>query len=339
MKHAILLKPNSNIPFFEELKKMCIYEAMIVFDTIGLDHRELSVDAIGQGHYLFFETENKLLENELKHLENLSFYYTYFEVENDLFRPFHRLPDRYFDEDLSNRLKYNGKTNESFTRMILNLAIYSSKFYDQEVLNVFDPVCGRGTTLFEALIRGHQGYGAELDKRSVLELGQYFQRYLKEGRYKHQVVRGKAIQNKKVLGETFEAYIGKTKDEVKHKKGKILKILRGDTTESNQYFKKQSMEVIVGDLPYGVQHMSKNDDNHSRSLDELLNQSFRAWHQLLKKGGTMALSWNTYTNTREDLTEKLENHGFEVMHEPMYLNFHHRVSQAINRDVIVAKKR
>lgn len=85
--------------------------------------------------------------------------------------------------------------------------------------------------------------------------------------------------------------------------------------------------------------MSKHEEGHSRTLDELLSQSFRAWYSLLKKGGAMALSWNTYTNNREELSKKLSDHGFEVVDLPAYLNFHHRVSQAINRDVIVAIKK
>ncbi|MCH4888425.1 hypothetical protein EZV73_12610 [Acidaminobacter sp. JC074] len=338
MKHAILLKPNANIPYFEEMKKMCIYEASIVLKAIGVDYSDIKVEEIGPAHYMFIETEEAIDQDLFGHIENLSFYYTYFKVVDESFMPVKKVPERYFGEDLSNRLKYNGKTNEMFTRMMLNLAIYTSKYYAKEVINVFDPVCGRGTTLFEAMIRGHHAYGAELDKRSVSELGQYFQRYLKEGKYKHQVVRGKAIQNKLVLGETFEAYIGTSKEEVKKKTGKTIKVLRGDTTQSNLYFKKQSMDVLVGDLPYGVQHMSKHDEGHSRSVDELLDASFKAWYQLVKKGGALALSWNTYTNTRDELKEKLEQAGFTVIDDEIYLGFHHRVSQAINRDVIVAIK-
>ncbi len=339
MRHAILLKPNANIPFFEEMKKMCTFETSIVLDAIGIEFSEIKVEQIGPAHYMFIETTKPIDASLFKHIENLSFYYTYFEVKDNNFIPKVQVPERYFGDDLSNRLKYNGKTNEMFTRMILNLAIYSSNYFDRTELNIFDPVCGRGTTLFEAMIRGHHAYGAELDKRSVNELGQYFQRYLKEGKYKHQIIRGKAIQNKLVFGETFEAYIGHSKEEIKKKTGKTLKILRGDTTQSNLYFKKHSMDVLVGDLPYGVQHMSKHDEGQSRTLDDLLDMSFRTWHQLLKKGGALALSWNTYTNTREELKERLEQAGYTVMDSEMYLGFHHRVSQAINRDVIVAVKK
>ncbi len=117
-----------------------------------------------------------------------------------------------------------------------------------------------------------------------------------------------------------------------------MKVLRGDTTESHLYFKKQSMHVIVADLPNAVQPLSKHDEGEVIDLNELLNQSFKSWYQLLKKGGAIALSWNTYINTRDELKDKLTAYGFTVMDDDNYLKFDHRVSQAMNRDIIVAIK-
>lgn len=339
MKHAILLKPNANIPYFEEMKKMCLHELRIVLNKLNVNHSNMQVEAIGLGYYLSFETQETLNDHVRDHLKNLSFYYIYFECIDHMLKPVSIEMNHYFKEDLSNRLKYSGKTNEAFTAMMINLALYASDFDANETLNIFDPVCGRGTTLFEALIRGHHAYGSEMNKKSVSEMGQYFQRYLKEGKYKHQVVRGRAIHNKKTIGETFEVSIGLSKEEVKKKTGKQVKVFRGDTTESNLYFKKQSMHAIVGDLPYGVQHMSKHEEGQTRNLEELLKASFKSWYQLLKKGGAIALSWNTYTNTREELKDYLEAYGYQVIDTEEYLQFHHRVSQAINRDIIVAIKK
>jgi DNA modification methylase len=338
MKHAILLKPNSNVPYFEAMKKMCLYEITIILEQLDINFDGLEVKSLGRGYCLQFETYDELDKSFQQHIEKLSFYYAYFEVCEDMLKPIQSDGHPYFGYDLSNRLKYAGKTNEAFTSMMLNLAVYTSKFYLEPVLNIFDPVCGRGTTLFEAMIRGHHAYGTELNKKSVNELGQYFQRYLQEGKYKHALVRGKALVNKKTIGETFEAVIGESKEEVKKKTGKIMKVLRGDTTESHWYFKKQSMHVIVADLPNAVQPLSKHDEGEVIDLDELLNRSFKSWYQLLKKGGAIALSWNTYINTRDELIDKLTAYGFTVIDDDNYLKFDHRVSQAMNRDIIVAIK-
>lgn len=338
MKHAILLKPNSNVPYFEAMKKMCLYEITLILKQLDINFDGLEVKSLGRGYYLQFETYDKLDESFQHHIEKLSFYYTYFEVCDEMLKPIQFDGHPYFGYDLSKRLKYAGKTNEAFTSLMLNLAIYTSKFSLEPVLNVFDPVCGRGTTLFEAMIRGHHAYGTELNKKSFNELGQYFQRYLQEGKYKHAVVRGKASANKQSIGETFEVIIGESKEEVKKKTGKVMKVLRGDTTESHLYFKKQSMHVIVADLPNAVQPLSKHDDGEVIDLNELLNRSFKSWNQLLKKGGAIALTWNTYINTRDELKEKLTTYGFTVMDDDNYLKFDHRVSQAMNRDIIVAVK-
>lgn len=339
MKYAVLLKPNSNIPFFEEMKRMCIYEAKIVFEKLGIKTERLEVVQMGKAYYLIFKTDNQLGKKDMKHIANLSFYYTIFEIESDtLLRPIEIAATNYLGDDISIRLKYTGKTNETFTRLLLNTAIFSTDFYDLERINVLDPVCGKGTTLFESLILGCNAYGVEENKKSVDDLGNYLLRYLKEGKYKHNSRKGKAIVNKENIGEILEVNIGKTKEELKQETGKKLKVLRGDTTDGHKVFKKNSMHIIVGDLPYGIQHMGKNKEKTFRNLDELLDVSFKSWYILLKKGGAIALSWNTYTNKREEIARILEENGFTVVNDECYLNFFHRVSQAINRDIVVAKK-
>lgn len=339
MKYAVLLKPNSNIPFFEELKRMCIYEAKIVFEKLEIKTELLEVVQLGKAYYFIFETDEKLDERKMKHIANLSFYYTLFKVEaGTLLRPINIDAANYLGDDISVRLKYTGKTNETFTRLLLNTAIFSTDFYDLEDINVLDPVCGKGTTLFDSLILGYNAFGVEKNKKYVTELSTYFLRYLKEGKYRHNSQKGKVVVNNENIGEMIEVNIGKTKEELKNKLGKKLKVLRGDTTDAHKFFKKNSMHIVAGDLPYGIQHMGKNKGETFRDLEELLDASFKSWYILLKKGGAIALSWNTYTNKREEIARILEKNGFAVASDDYYLNFSHRVSQAIKRDIIVAKK-
>lgn len=339
MEYVILLKPNSNIPFFEEMKRMCIYEAKIVFAKLNIKTEIFEVVQMGKAYFLMFKTDKKLDEKAMKHIANLSFYYTIFEIESDnLLRPIDIAATNYLGDDISVRLKYTGKTNETFTRLLLNIAIYSTDFYDLDSINVLDPLCGKGTTLFESLILGCNAYGIEKNKKYVDELYNYLLRYLREGKYKHNSQKGKVSADKNNIGEMIEVNIGKTKGELKEKSGKKLKVLRGDTTDAHKFFKKNSMHIIVGDLPYGIQHMGKSKGETFRKLDEFLDASFKSWSILLKKGGVVALSWNTYTNKRDEIAKILEENGFTVFCDDNYLNFFHRVSQAINRDIIVAKK-
>ncbi len=130
----------------------------------------------------------------------------------------------------------------------------------------------------------------------------------------------------------------RTKEDFKNKNGVSLKVMRGDTTDCHLFFRKNSMDLIIGDLPYGVQHKGKSGGENVRNLEAMLEKSFKSWHQVLKKGGAIGLSWNTYTNKRQDLAALLVKNGLTVVDSEVYLGFQHRVSQAINRDIIVALK-
>lgn len=339
MNYVILVKPNNNIPYFEEFKIMCIEETRILMNRLGLAYNDLEIVQIGKANYLRFSLESKLDTHHIKHFQQLSYYYTIFEVtEDDHFIPLNWPATHYLGEDVSTRLKYNGKTNEVFTRLMTNLAIFSTEYYDLETINLFDPVCGKGTTLFDALTLGYHAYGTEQNKSSVAELNQYLIRYLKEGKYKHSAKKGKASGSKKNLGEMVEIQLAKSKEEMKTGTTKTLKVLRGDTADSHHFFKKNSMHIIVGDLPYGVQHIGRNKEANVRGLAKLLDNALDSWSLLLKKGGAVALSWNTYTNKKSEFKEIFESKGFKVMDSEPYTKFHHRVSQAINRDIIIAVK-
>lgn len=339
MKYALLIKPIGNIPYFETMKKMCVYEASIMFQAIGVEAITIDVKKVGQASYMMFELEASLNDHQLKQIASLSFYYTIFAIdENEHWHPDHNSYANFFGNDLSVRLKYNGKTNESFTRMMINVGLFSSKFHQLDKISLLDPMCGRGTTLFEGLVLGCDVYGVDQHKQSIHELHNYFSRYLKEGKYKHQMTKGKALMNGKNLGEQSHFITGDSKEALKKKSGQQLKVLCGDTRSTNQFIKKNSIHLIVTDLPYGVQHIGKDEKVSIRDLDRLLDASIKSWKQVLKSGGAMVISWNTYTNSRVTIAKALEAHGLHVVEGEAYVNFEHRVSQAINRDLIVAVK-
>ena len=62
----------------------------------------------------------------------------------------------------------------------------------------------------------------------------------------------------------------------------------------------------------------------------------QGWYDALKPGGMLAMSFNTYVTRRADLERMCEKAGFEIAQtEPL----EHWVEQAVNRDVILARKR
>ena len=86
---------------------------------------------IGGVPYVTFEA-GELSQRDAGLLANLSALYALFEVTgpagNELLRPVPlRRLDRY-DDDLLTILKYPGKTNEQFTKLLLNVTLASSAF-------------------------------------------------------------------------------------------------------------------------------------------------------------------------------------------------------------------
>lgn len=61
-----------------------------------------------------------------------------------------------------------------------------------------------------------------------------------------------------------------------------------------------------------------------------------AWAKALRPGGALGISWNTFVARRGDAAQALAASGLHVMDSGPYLNFRHRVDQAIMRDIIVA---
>lgn len=354
-KYVLLLKPNTNIPFFEEMKRLCRYEFQIMCDTLSLDIEIESLQMIGQGCYLHFSSCQSIAPF-LQWFVRLSFYYTLFERTDASWRPIDVASSQVFPDDLSNRLKYSGKTNEVFTRFMINVSICSyfkrllanhsvaqkNEFLlSSPRLSILDPLSGKGTTLFEALMFGHHAYGVEQEKSFVGDCVQFFERYLKEGKYKHQLTKGRFTVNRQNLGDMIAISLGATKQQIKAKTGQQFRLHRGDTLQTDRFFKKDFIDLIVSDLPYGVQHFNKSSTGQFRkpSQSSFLQNALRCWLKVLRSDGLVALSWNTHTLPRKSLLEVLEQHGLKAFDEPHYENFAHRVSQAIRRDFIVAYRK
>src|SRR6202035_5200533 len=102
-------------------------------------------------------------------LSNLSGVFALFERHGDqLLRPSELSPLDRWDDDLITIQRYSGKTNERFTKLLMNLAVVvdhgGEGFRSTGVrLRVVDPLCGRGTTLNQAVMYGFDAAGIESD--------------------------------------------------------------------------------------------------------------------------------------------------------------------------------
>ncbi|MFB0537410.1 MAG: hypothetical protein ACETWR_20795 [Anaerolineae bacterium] len=88
----------------------------------------------------------------------------------------------YLSEDIVATRRYKGKTNELLTKFLLNVALFSSAFGDQPPsrLAVLDPLCGGGTTLFQALVYRFDAWGIHRAKRDIESTEAFLRGYLRE---------------------------------------------------------------------------------------------------------------------------------------------------------------
>ena len=120
-------------------------------------------------------------------------HYALFELEGQLLRPVAVPAAERLDDDLVTVQKYAGKTNEQFTRLLLNVTVASSAAAPRLTrggLVVLDPLCGRGTTLNQALLTGHDAIGVEQDGKDVEAYATFLRTWLERKRLKHKATFG-----------------------------------------------------------------------------------------------------------------------------------------------------
>lgn len=339
-KYMILANPGHSRIYFDTALKISISEIQAISNSKAMGISEIQNDSIGKVPAISFISEKELDEDDFKALGSASIYYAMFEqLEGGLLKPID-VPDFHvFPESMVQILKYNGKTNEQFTRLMMNLGVSACKTRSEK-LTILDPMCGKGTTLYEGFIRGYDVKGIEINDQWTQEISTYIVRYLKEGRFKHKVEKSKASFNgKKIAGiNTITA----SEEKSKFIKGDVqsFQIFNGDTRKADLFIKNKSCDIIVSDLPYGVQHGSKSMDTvkMSRSPLALLKESLPSWYKTLKVKGSIVLSYNEFTMKYDEASQALEKAGFKVLNEYPYNDYIHRVDQSINRNIIVAVK-
>ena len=264
---------------------------------------------------------------------------------DDLLAPL-TLPDTdFFPDDLVTIPKYQGKTNESFTRLLTNLTLSQTAREGQ--LDILDPMAGRGTTLLTAWQLGHNGFGVEADPRSVTALEAFIKTYLRRGRYKHDASNSPVRREGRSLGRRLDVNVRLPQREL------AMTVFTGDTADSAKLFGKRHFDAIVTDAPYGVVHGAatkkpassagrratpSEQTQRSRSPQELLATAIPVWAGQLRPGGALGIAWNVLGLSRPKLVEMLHAAGLEAADEGPWRDFEHRVDSSIVRDLVVATK-
>ena len=339
-RYALLVSPSANRVYARAAAELTIAELGVLGSTVLAGRLgSASTEEIAGVEYVAFEGE--LDDTSLAHVSNVSTAFALFErTADDAFRPvgLHRLDC--LDDDLLTILKYQGKTNELFTKLLLNVTVLASRSADRMLadrLRVLDPLCGRGTTLNQVLMYGWHASGVDRDAQDFDAYAAFLPRWLKDKRLKHTATTAKLRRDGQTLGRRLDVELATSKAAWAAGDTITLSAALADTRATGDVFKADSFDAIVTDAPYGVQHGSHGGDGglHRRPL-ELLAEALPGWVHVLRPGAAVGIAVNTRTCPREDALSLLADAGLEPRDDAAYRGFAHRVDRSITRDLVVA---
>src|SRR5579863_829490 len=210
--------------------------------------------------------------------------YEYFEnigtIHGPFLRPLYCSFTAFVPVEMAQVRRYKGKTNEVFTRVLLNVALFASAFREQMTgrLRILDPLAGGGTTLFLALAAGYDAFGIERERKDVETTALFVRQFLHSERIPY----NERDERSRRAGRRYLFEIGR-KGATRH-----LALAHGNAAQADLHLQEvpggPHMHAIVTDLPYGIQHFGE--------ISTMLAQALPVWERLLLPGGTLAFAWN-----------------------------------------------
>jgi SAM-dependent methyltransferase len=337
--YELLVSPSANRVYAEAAPALTVAELAVLDETVLAGRIGVAaLEEIAGVAYVGFAGE--LSDDDLAYVANLSSAFALFErTPEETFRPvpLHRLDC--LDDDLLTILKYQGKTHELFTKLLLNVTVLASRSAGRMLtdrLRVLDPMSGRGTTLNQALMYGWHAAGIDVDAKDFDAYAAFLPRWLKDKRLKHTAQNAKLRRDGRSLGRRLDVSFATDKAQWAAGDAITLSNVLADTREAADVFRAESFDVVVTDAPYGVQHGSHaGEGDLRRRPGDLLAEAVPGWVRLLRPGGAIGIAVNVRTCPRAEALAVLEQAGLEPRDSAAYRGFEHRVDQAIVRDLVV----
>ncbi len=130
-RYALLIRPSANRVYAEAAASLTMAELAVFSDSVlGGVLSAPEVTRRGGVPYLEFEASG-LRPEDSAFLANISSLYALFEIAGGLLRPVDLAGLDRYDDDLITIQKYPGKTNEQFTKLLLNVTLMASAFAPQ----------------------------------------------------------------------------------------------------------------------------------------------------------------------------------------------------------------
>lgn len=335
MRFAMLIWPHANARYQEAIEPLAEKEMLLTmkkaFPEQETESFAIGFERISGARFLTFQAP-EMNDQALRMLSGHSSMYLLCEFTPEgLLRPLTGPAEACLGEDLSGILKYKGKTNERFTRFMLHMARLSAecRLKEGERVRFIDPMCGKGTSLFEAVNMGWDAFGLDAENASVNEAAQFYKKYLEYHRKKHTqkqssmtVPPGKGVPVRSIAAQG---------------EGEV-RFAVADASHTANVYGKGKAHIIAADLPYGVQHAPTAGRKIS-GMEALLERTLPGCVQALVPGGALALSFNTNTLPKHVVARQMEKAGLSVCEGAEYEGLAHWVEQAVTRDVCIGVKR
>ena len=334
MKYTLLLWPHANARYQSETRRLALCELDLMLRRVAPE-AVAEIDGDADMPSLTLDNPEPLGESAVRAIRGHSLLYGLFEKRDDgaLLPLAGREPAR-LGADLPAILKYKGKTNELFLQLLINVALFSGEYWSIDgPLEFLDPMCGRATAPFIALNRGWNALGADIDKNDLKEAERFYKRYLEYHRYKYTMNReSRTVRGAAAVPVTiFEAGDAKAGNTVR------LSLANADAGQLSRAYGKNRFHLIACDLPYGVQHET-HGPRGKNGLEALLATVLPGWREMLRPGGSVAVSFNAQTLRRDSVRKIMTGAGFETLSGDAYDGFEQWVEQAITRDIAVCRK-
>ncbi|MBT8119930.1 MAG: hypothetical protein KJN89_09465 [Gammaproteobacteria bacterium] len=311
-KIAVQISPEAKSAYFKDYIQVAKQELQQVMTVSDIELRQT-------GALEFFELDCE--QADISPLLRLSFVQGLYSTEGKALFPIDKLAGFRLHDDFVFGSKYRGKTNERLTQMLINVGLSAIGGDKGKRLKLLDPMCGRATTLLWAMRYGITARGIEQDAKAIADIRQSLKKWSKIHRQKHKVMEGFIGKpNKRAAGKFLDFSAEDTS----------MRVVVGNAREADKIFKKEKFDLLVSDLPYGVQHFTTDK---TRNPIAVISDSVAAWKNCLKSGGAIVLAFNSYIPKRSVLIQTFEQGGFEAL----AFSAAHRMSESIVRDVVVFK--
>lgn len=311
--YALMISARADAAYFARADDVALAEASGVPSVTGL-----RIQRVGDMAFLRATADANMLPDLLR----LSSVQGAFEVSGESLVPLDQSAGFALHPDFVWGEKYRGKTNETLTQLMINVGLQQMPDADPANLRLLDPMCGRGTSLMWALRYGMSACGVEQDPTVLSEVRRGLKKWTKIHRQKHKLSEGWMQKtNKKGLGKYLDFAA----------QGASSRIIIGDSTQAFDLTLRKQFDLIVTDVPYGVQHMGGKE---TRNPLETLQACAPGWAQCLAPGGAMVIAFNSNIPKRSQLVDAFSGLGLDLVETDL----EHRMSESILRDVLVMRK-